>query len=114
GKIENELKSGRNRKDLKKDIDFLHYELEKEQAYSKKTCSVLNDITVDAYNENTARAIKDYLGNTLKNHYINVDIAARKKHNALTLKLIKGLGNDGLVNLKDSYENESLTQLVKN
>ena len=30
------------------------------------------------------------------------------------MKLIDELGNDGLVKLKDDYENESLTQLVKN
>jgi ABC transport system ATP-binding/permease protein len=119
GKIENELKAGTDRKKLKADIGLLRNELEREQKYSKKKCSVLAQITVEDYNENVARGIKDYLGNTLesnslKNHYINVDLAARKKHNDLTLKLIEKIGNDGLVKLKDDYENESLTQLVKN
>jgi ABC-type multidrug transport system ATPase subunit len=114
GKIENELKAGKNTTDLKNDISLLYNELSKEEKYSKKKCPVLNEITTEKYNENTARGVKDYLGNTLKNHYINVDIAARKKHNDLTLELIKKLGNDGLVTLKDNSENESLTQLVKN
>jgi ABC-type multidrug transport system ATPase subunit len=114
GKIENELKAGKKPNELKYDLDLLHNELKKEEKYSRKKCPVINEITPTGYNERTAAGIKDYLGNTLKNHYINVDIAARKKHNDLTLKLIKELGNDGLVTLKDSYENESLTQLVKN
>jgi hypothetical protein len=114
GKIDNELKAGKKKEDLRSDIQFLYNELKKEQGYSKQKCAVLNDITVEKYNDNVARGIKDYLGGVLKTHYINVDIAARKKHNDLTLKLIKKYGNDGLVDLKDQYENESLTQLVKN
>lgn len=114
GKIENELKAGKKTSELTNDIELLYNELKKEEKYSRLKCPVLNEINPAKYNENVARGIKDYLGNTLKNHYINVDIAARKKHNDLTLKLIKDLGNDGLVTLKDNCENESLTQLVKN
>jgi len=113
-KIDVEMKAGKNISALQHEVDFLHSELEKEQKYSKKACPVLKDITVKTYNEKVAAGIKDYLNTTLKNHYINVDIAARKKENDLTLKLIKDIGNDGLVALKDDYENESLTQLVKN
>lgn len=114
GKIDNELKAGKKLPELKYDVDLLYNELKKEQAYSKKKCEVLDQITIEKYSDATASGIKDYLNNALKNHYINVDIAARKKHNDLTMKLIKDLGNDGLVKLKDDYENESLTQLVKN
>jgi hypothetical protein len=114
GKLENELKAGKKPSEVKADIEFLHNELKKEQEYSRKKCPVLDQITVASYSDQTAAGIKDYLNNTLKNHYITVDIAARKKENDLTLKLIKDIGNDGLVNLKDDYENESLTQLVKN
>ncbi len=114
GKIENELKAGKKTTEIKNDIDLLYNELKKEQGYSHLKCPVLSSINPEKYDEQVASGIKDYLGNTLKNHYINVDIAARKKHNDLTLKLIKDLGNDGLVTLKDNCENESLTQLVKN
>lgn len=114
GKIDNELKGGKQNKDLSNDILFLYNEIKKEQAYSKQTCDVLENITVEKYSEEVAKGIKSYLNNTLKNHYITVDNAARKKHNELTMKLIKDIGNEGLVELKDDYENESLTQLVKN
>jgi ABC transport system ATP-binding/permease protein len=112
-KIENELKTGKTKADLKDDIAMIYNELKKEEKYSRKKCAVLHDITAEKYNEEVVKGIKDYLG-TLKNHYINVDIAARKKHNELTLNLIKEIGNEGLVTMKDDYENESLTQLVKN
>jgi hypothetical protein len=112
-KIENELKAGKKISDLSYDVDLLHNELQKEEKYSRKKCQVLNEINVEKYNENTAKGIRDYTG-VLKNYYISVENTARKKHNDITLKFIKELGNDGLVNLKDDYENESLTQLVKN
>ncbi|MCC6371487.1 MAG: ATP-binding cassette domain-containing protein [Bacteroidia bacterium] len=114
GKISNELAAGKKNSDLKHDILFLQNELKKEVTYSHTKCEVLPQITVEAYNESTALGIKQYLEDTFKNYYISVDIAARKKENDLTLKLIKQYGNEGLVDLKDAYENESLTQLVKN
>lgn len=114
GKIDNELQAGKKTKDLGNDIRFLHSELEKEQIYSKKAFSALADVTPEKYTDATAKEIKEYLNGTLRNHYIAVDNAARKKHNELTLKLINAIGNDGLIKLKDDYENESLTQLVKN
>ncbi|MDI1354921.1 MAG: ATP-binding cassette domain-containing protein [bacterium] len=113
-KIEAELKAGTKPEVLRNDLSLLHNELEKEERYSKKKCPVINDITVEKYSETTALGIKNYLSVTLKNHYINVDIAARKKHNDITVKLMEKMGNDGLVAFKDDYENENLTQLVKN
>jgi len=113
-KIDNELRDGKKLQDIEKDINFLYHELKKESLYSKQKCSVLEQINTKDYTETTARGIKEYLGMTLKNHYIAVDNAARKKHNEITLNLIKKHGNEGLVALKDNYENESLTQLVKN
>lgn len=114
GKIDNELKAGKKPAELANDIAFLHTELEKEQAYSKQECAVLADITPEKYNDAVATGIKNYLNFDLKNHYIKVDNAARKRYNELTMQLIEKMGNEGLVAFKDDYENESLTQLVKN
>ena len=114
GKIDKELKiNGKKLADLSYDVNFLHDELAKEAKYSKKPCPVLEQITTSAYNDQVAIGIKEYM-KTIKDHYISVDIAARKKENDMTMKLINSLGNDGLVKIKDDYENESLTQLVKN
>ncbi len=113
-KVDNELKNGKKPEDLKADILFLYNELKKEEKYSHKKFAALPDVKPGAYNEATSKAIKEYLGLVIKNYYISVDIAARRKHNLLTQKLIKELSNDGLVKLKDNYENESLSQMVKN
>ena len=113
-KVDGALKEGVSRKDLAQDIALLQSELKKEEKYSKKKCRILPQVTPEKYNDEVSSAIKHYLSYTIKNHYINVDIAARRKHNELTLKMIQELGNDGLVKLKDEYENESLSQLVKN
>jgi ABC transport system ATP-binding/permease protein len=114
GKVDNEIKAGKKTEEMSSEINFIHNELKKEEQYSRKKCKALGRVNVENYNEDVSKSIKDYLSITLKNHYINVDIAARKKHNDITLNLIKKLGNEGLVKLKDQYENESLTQLVKN
>ncbi len=113
-KIDNSMKEGVRTTELAADIKLLHNELQKEEKYSRKKCLVLPQVNVENYNEQVAAGIRNYLTGKLKNHYINVDIAARRKHNELTVKMIKDLGNEGLVQLKDEYENESLTQMVKN
>lgn len=113
-KIDNELKAGKTLSQLHEEIEFLHSELAKEQKFSRKVCPVLDQITVQGYNEETVAGIRKYLSGTLKDYYIDVDKAARKKENDITLALIDKIGNDGLVSLKDDYENESLLQLVKN
>ena len=113
-KIDNELKAGKKLSDLTYDIDLLHNELKKEEAYNKKKCPVLDDITIDKYTSATGAEISKYLNVTVKNYYINMENVARKKSDNLTVKLIKDLGNEGLVNLKDRSENQNLIQLVKN
>jgi ABC transport system ATP-binding/permease protein len=113
-KIDNELKEGKRVADIEQDINLLYNELRREEKYSRKKCPPLADLSKKIFTENTSREIKEYLNTTIKNHYINVEIAARKKHDAITQKFIKTLTNDGLVKLKDDYENISLTQLVKN
>lgn len=113
-KVEREIKEGKKDDELRNDLALLHNELKKEERISKRKCEVLNQVNVNDYNDNVSKQIKEYLTNTIKNYYINVDIAARKKENDIILKLIKDYGNEGLVNLKDDYENDNLSQLVKN
>jgi ABC transport system ATP-binding/permease protein len=112
-KIDNELAAGKSKAEMKADFDFLHYELSKESKYSKKKFPLLSKVSVDGYNEALGDEIKKYLTVTIKNHYVNVDIAARKKEDELTMQLIKKLGNEGLIKMQDEYENEQLTRLVR-
>ncbi|WP_317898192.1 ATP-binding cassette domain-containing protein [Aurantibacillus circumpalustris] len=113
-KIGNEIKAGKKASELKYDIDLLYSELKKEEQFTKKKFPGLDKITPEKYNENSAAEIKDYLDNTLKNYYINMENSARKKQDALISELIKKLGNPGLVDLQDRSENRNLIQLVKN
>jgi ABC-type multidrug transport system ATPase subunit len=113
-KIENELKDGKKLVELGHETDLIYNELKKEEKFSRKKCDVLEKINTKDYSEQVASDIKKYLTSTIKDHYINIDIKARKKHNDITLNLIKKLGNEGLITMKDDYENNSLTQLVKN
>jgi ABC-type multidrug transport system ATPase subunit/predicted RNA-binding protein Jag len=113
-KIEIELKDGKKLVELGHEIDLIYNELKKEEKHSRKKCDVLEKINTKNYSEQVASDIKKYLTSTIKDHYINIDIKARKKHNDITLNLIKKLGNEGLITMKDDYENNSLTQLVKN
>lgn len=59
-------------------------------------------------------AVRTYLENQVKPLYITLDNQARERENQITLGLIKNMGNEGLVVFKEAYENEALTQLVKN
>lgn len=113
-KIEIELREGKKLSDLEYDIQLIYSELKKESEYSGKTCDFLDKINTKDYNEGVALKVKDYLNNDIKNHYINIDKKARKKLDYIIQGMIKKLGNEGLVEMKDSYENNSLTQLVKN
>lgn len=113
-KIEIELREGKKLSDLEYDIQLIHSELKKESEYSGKACDFLDKINTKDYNESIALKVKDYLNNDIKNHYINIDKKARKKLDNIIQGMINKLGNEGLVEMKDNYENNSLTQLVKN
>lgn len=113
-KIETELKEGKTIESLNNEVNLIYNELKREEKFSHKKCEVLDKINIKNYSPEVASDIKKYLNTTIKDHYINIDIKSRKKLNDITLKLIKKLGNDGLVEMRDNYENNSLTQLVKN
>ena len=112
-KIEPELKSGNKTEEFANDVNFLHTVLSKEEKYSKKKFDDLDKVTPQLYDEGVSKGIREYLSD-LKDLYISVEIAARKKKDDLTRTLIKQMGNEALVKFRDDYENKSLTQLVKN
>jgi ABC transport system ATP-binding/permease protein len=112
-KIDPELKKGNKTEEFRNDVQFLYTVLSKEEKYSKKKFADLARVTPEQYDENVAKNIREYLA-SLKDLYISVEIAARKKKDELTRDLIKKMGNEALVKFRDDYENKSLTQLVKN
>jgi ABC-type multidrug transport system ATPase subunit len=113
-KINNELSDRTKMKELESDLKFLKSELKKESVFSKKPCPILEQIDIKNYNEQVSNAIKTYVDETLKSYYISVENKARKNEEEVVERLIKKNGNDWLIELREDYENESLSHLVKN
>jgi hypothetical protein len=78
-------------------------------------CTVLDKINENDYNDAVANDIIKYLDN-LKSYYITVENTARSKKNEIDLKMQKpeNGGNEAFVKLREDYENESLSNMVKN
>lgn len=115
-KLDKALNEGADKKTMEADINALHLAIKNETEFNNKVkCAVLNDITPDKYNKAIATSLKnDYLKN-LEEYYRKVDKAARESEEKIVHGLITKLGgNDNFVKFRDSYENESLTQAVKN
>ncbi len=115
-KIDNELKAGKSKADLSAEILVVYNEISKEQKVSKKVkCTVLDKINENDYNDAVANDIIKYLDN-LKSYYITVENTARSKKNEIDLKMQKpeNGGNEAFVKLREDYENESLSNMVKN
>jgi hypothetical protein len=115
-KIDKHIKDGQKASDLKADIDMLRNGIliETTSNNNKVKCVVVNDITVEKYSPAVSLAIKSYLGE-LKTYYQSVDKNARALQEKIVHKMQDELGgNQKYIELKDNYENESITQLVKN
>jgi hypothetical protein len=109
-KIENGLRDGKNIKEFEPDLNLLKSELTKEQKFINMKCSAIDSLDTQHYSSSVGRNVINYLED-LKERYNKIDKKARNESDALTLSMKKKLD---IVALKDDYENESLTQLVKN
>lgn len=98
-----------------RDLTLLKNEILKEQAYlkNKYIFKDIDKLTVSAFNAEVAKSLRDYLA-LINEHYINVEKKRRKESDNITAKLNEKLTPDGLIKLKDEYDNESLSNLVKN
>jgi hypothetical protein len=109
-KIENGLREGKSINEFEPDLNLLKSELTKEEKFINMKCSAVDSLDTQHYNSSVGRSVINYL-EELKERYNKIDKKARNESDALTLNLKKKLD---IVALKDDYENESLTQLVKN
>ncbi len=114
-KIDNELKTGKKLSELQSDIALVKNEITKEQLLTRKVvCSVTDKITTAGYNELTIAGIKDYFKN-LNEYYIAVENTARKKADDVAVSMQKTDADKAtFLKLREQYENEGLSQLVKN
>lgn len=110
-KIETGYKEGKSNKDFENDILLLRDELAKEQKILKSIkCEVFSRINVQQFNADVITGIFNYL-KLVNDKYIAIENKARKESDELTSKLKNQLD---IVQLRDDYENENLSQLVKN
>jgi ABC-type multidrug transport system ATPase subunit len=110
-KIESGLKEGMSIDRYKTDLELLKTELSKEHKMFKGIkCDFLNQLNTKDFSPKVSKAVFDYL-EALKEKYNSIDKKARKESDELTTKLKKNLD---IVKLRDDYENDYLSQAVKN
>ncbi|MDF2448485.1 MAG: hypothetical protein K0R26_989 [Bacteroidota bacterium] len=109
------LKADLNKNDLDKDFTLLKNELLKEQAFlkNKYIFENIDKLNPKDYDHNIAVSLKNFLAK-INEHYINYENKARKQEDEVTQKLIKQLGNDKFIALRDDYTNEALDQFMLN
>lgn len=110
-KIETGYKEGKTNKDFENDILLIRDEIAKEQKILKSIkCEVFSKINVQQFNADVITSVFNYL-KLVNDKYIAIENKARKESDELTSKLKNQLD---IVQLRDDYENENLSQLVKN
>jgi ABC-type multidrug transport system ATPase subunit/uncharacterized tellurite resistance protein B-like protein len=114
-KIENELKEKANIQEIERDFTLLKNELLKEQAFLKDKYKFegITQLNAKDYTPAIATSLKQFLAK-INEHYINFENKARKQEDEVTQKLIKQLGNENFISLKDDYTNEALDQFMLN
>ena len=114
-KIENELKEKANIQEIERDFTLLKNELLKEQAFLKDKYKFegIAQLNAKDYTPAIATSLKQFLAK-INEHYINFENKARKQEDEVTQKLIKQLGNENFISLKDDYTNEALDQFMLN
>ena len=114
-KIDRELSDISKKEELKQALSLIKHEVLKEQEFLKNKFLFKNidKLNIDQYNSTISQSLKDYL-NQINEYYIDYYNNASNKEGEYTKKMQAEIGNDGLVQLKLNYTNESLDQLMKN
>lgn len=115
-KVDREIQEYLKKPDTEKDLLLIKNELLKEQALldNKYKFEFIDKLNVKEFTPEVSSALKKFLNEKINEHYINRENSIRTKREKVTQKLTKELTPEGLVKLKDEYDNESLTNLVRN
>jgi len=96
------------------DLVLCKSEIIKEMNYTKKyKCNVVDQLDFSFFNENIANQVTEYINN-VQQYYIKAYNVSSNEKDALVSKITKKDGADKFLEMKNLYENESLTDLVKN
>lgn len=96
------------------DLALMQSEIRKEMNYTKKyKCAVVDKLDLGSFNDDVATQAGDYLNN-VQQYYIKAYNVASNEKDELISKIQKDIGAEQFLELKNKYENESLSDLVKN
>jgi hypothetical protein len=96
------------------DLKLIRSEIVKEMTFTKKyKCAVLDKLEYGKFNEEVAAQTADYL-NSVQQYYIKAYNIASNEKDGLITSLNKSMGGEKFLQMKNEYENESLSDLVKN
>jgi ABC-type multidrug transport system ATPase subunit len=108
-----------NKEEFASDLTLLHNEIGKElkRRSEGKTPNVkfgyIDSLVPNKFGPATIAATRDYFDKLL-NKYIAIYNKYANKHDSLVNVTQKNMGNDAFLKLKDEYQNESLSDLVRN
>jgi len=114
-KISRESKEYLKKDETEKDLTLLRNELLKEQLFlnNKYVFQDIDKLTVKDYTPEVAASLKAFL-EKVNEHYVLRENKKRAEKEKVVHKMIEKLGNDNFIKLQEEYENESLSQLVRN
>lgn len=113
--IDREFNDPSMKEKLLNDFALLKSELLKEQKFLKGKYKFegINELTPKSYSPAISKSLKDFL-EKIREYYNDYENKYRTKEGDVTQKLIKQLGADNFVKLKENYTNESLDNLMQN
>jgi ABC transport system ATP-binding/permease protein len=112
-KCENNIKNTALAQEVKQDIELIKNELDKEAKVTKKILfKYMDQLTPSTFNARVADELRKHLKN-LNSYYIKLYNTNSEKKDALINKLNKA-DKEGFLKQKNDYENESLSDLVRN
>ena len=114
-KIARESKEYLKKEETEKDLALVKRELLKEQAFlnNKYEFEFMDKLNARDYTPEVAIALKLFL-DKINEHYVLRENRKRAEKEKVVHQMIEKMGNDNFINLQEDYENESLSQLVRN
>lgn len=102
------------KEEVTSDLAICKSEIAKEMTYTKKfRCTVVERLEFGKFNEEVAAQATEYLNN-VQQYYIRAYNNSSNEKDAVISALTKKGGGDKFLEMKNLYENESLTDLVRN
>lgn len=96
------------------DLQLIRSEIKKEMNYTKRfKCSVLDKLELSKFNEDVANKTGEYL-NDIQQYYIKAYNVGSNEKDTRISELTKKSSPEMFLEMKNKYENESLSDLVKN